>query len=91
MLMPDFRFVPREVSLHMGSKLRKLACNGGLKARNCFKEGTTPLIWASGNCAIEIPEDVPSHHWLEWRLTLKVTGPPTRCGPKIKACTGGSG
>jgi len=24
-------------------------------------------------------------------LTLKVTGPPTKCGPKIKACDGGSG
>jgi hypothetical protein len=28
---------------------------------------------------------------LESGLTLKVTGPPTKCGPKIKACAGGSG
>ncbi len=26
-----------------------------------------------------------------WALTLKVTGPPTRCRPKIKACAGGTG
>jgi hypothetical protein len=27
----------------------------------------------------------------EGRLTLKVTGAPTRCSPKIKPCTGASG